>query len=131
MRAQKRALHPKPPQHVDSRPPTGRMRAQMRALQGWGAQHVDSRPPTGRMRAQMRALQGWGAQHVDLRPAAPYPRTRPSVEMVTTCTGSCLPLACTAARAARSRPPQHGTSMRSIVTLRMLLSATICASFSV
>ena len=124
-------MRSKPPQHVDSRPLTGRMRAQMRALHPKPPQHVDSRPLTSRMRAQMRALRSWGAQHVDSRPAAPYPRTRPSVEMVTTCTGSCLPLACTAARAARSRPPQHGTSMRSIVTLRMLLSATICASFSV
>ena len=124
-------MRSKPPQRVNSRPLAGRVRAQMRALQSWGAHRVDSRPPAGRVRAQMRALHPKPPQHVDLRPAAPYPRTRPSVEMVTTCTGSCLPLACTAARAARSRPPQHGTSMRSIVTLRMLLSATICASFSV
>ena len=41
----------------------------------------------------------------------------PSVEMTTTCHGINLPLACNAAFAACSNPPQQGTSIRTIVTL--------------
>ena len=46
-------------------------------------------------------------------------RMRPSVEMVTTCQGMHLPLFCKAVTAACSKPPQHGTSMRTIVRLLM------------
>ena len=44
-------------------------------------------------------------------------RIFPSIEMVTTCHGRNFPLARSASRAACSSPPQHGTSMRTMVTL--------------
>ena len=59
-----------------------------------------------------------------------YSRIIPSVEMVTTCKGIHLPLACSACLTACSMPPQQGTSMRTIVTLWMLLPAMICVSLS-
>lgn len=43
----------------------------------------------------------------------------PSVEIVTTCQGMNLPLFCSAVFAACSSPPQHGTSIRTTVTLLM------------
>ena len=43
--------------------------------------------------------------------------------MVTTCHGMNLPLFFKAVVAARSRPPQQGTSMRTMVRLRMLVAA--------
>ena len=55
---------------------------------------------------------------------------RPSSESVTTCQGMNLPLACNAFFAASSRPPQHGTSMRTIVTDLMSFSRMISVSFS-
>ena len=39
------------------------------------------------------------------------------MEMVFTCHGSSLPQFCSAVRTAYSSPPQHGTSMRTTVTL--------------
>ena len=50
--------------------------------------------------------------------------------MVTTCHGMNFPLFCKAAFAACSSPPQHGTSMRTMVTLLMLLLRMISVSFS-
>ena len=44
-------------------------------------------------------------------------RILPSIEIVTTCHGRNFPLARSASRAACSSPPQHGTSMRTMVTL--------------
>ena len=44
-------------------------------------------------------------------------RIFPSIEIVTTCHGRNFPLARSASRAACSSPPQHGTSMRTMVTL--------------
>ena len=41
------------------------------------------------------------------------------MEIVTTCHGMNLPLFCKATLAARSSPPQQGTSIRSSVTERM------------
>ena len=54
----------------------------------------------------------------------------PSVEMVITCHGMNLPLACRARLTAFSIPPQQGTSIRTIFTLFMLLLDMICVSFS-
>ena len=56
---------------------------------------------------------------------------RPSVVIVTTRQGRRLPLSSIARFAARSIPPQQGTSMRAIVTLRTSFCARIAASFSV
>ena len=55
---------------------------------------------------------------------------RPSSESVTTCQGMNLPDSCNAFFAAISRPPQHGTSMRTIVTDLTSFSRRISASFS-
>ena len=44
-------------------------------------------------------------------------RILPSIEIVTTCHGRNFPLARSASRAACSSPPQHGTYMRTMVTL--------------
>ena len=55
---------------------------------------------------------------------------RPSSEIVTTCHGMNLPEACNAFFAACSRPPQHGTSMRTMVTDLMSFSRMISVSFS-
>ena len=55
----------------------------------------------------------------------------PSTETVTTCHGMNLPLARSAAFAAASSPPQHGTSMRMTVRLATSLSRRISVSFSV
>lgn len=55
---------------------------------------------------------------------------RPSSEIVTTCHGMNLPEACNAFFAASSRPPQHGTSMRTMVTDVMSFSRMISVSFS-
>ena len=60
-----------------------------------------------------------------------YSRMRPSTEMVSTCHGINFPLACNAFLAARSSPPQHGTSMRTMVRLLMLFSEKMRVSFSV
>ena len=57
-------------------------------------------------------------------------RTRPSVEIVTTCHGMNLPLFFKAVTAARSIPPQHGTSIRTMVRLLMSLFLIISVSFS-
>ena len=65
-----------------------------------------------------------------LHPPASYSRIRPSVEIVTTCHGMNLPDAISARLTAFSSPPQHGTSMRRILTLLILLFAMICESFS-
>ena len=59
-----------------------------------------------------------------------YSSILPSVEIVTTCHGMNLPLACSAVFAACSKPPQHGTSMRTTVTLFISLSAIMAVSFS-
>ena len=62
---------------------------------------------------------------------APQPgRRSPLVEMTTTCHGRNLPLFCKAVRTACSMPPQQGTSMRTTVTLLILFSRMITASFS-
>ena len=45
----------------------------------------------------------------------------PWMEMIFTCHGSSLPQFCSAVRTAYSSPPQHGTSMRTTVTLLILL----------
>lgn len=58
-------------------------------------------------------------------------RILPSTEIVTTCHGRNFPLARSASRAACSSPPQHGTSMRTTVTLRRSLPRMICVSLSV
>ena len=55
---------------------------------------------------------------------------RPSSERVTTCHGMNLPEACNAFFAANSRPPQHGTSMRTKVTDVMSFSRMISVSYS-
>lgn len=57
-------------------------------------------------------------------------RSFPSTEMVVTCHGMNLPLFWRAFLAAISRPPQHGTSMRTMVTLAILLFRMISSSFS-
>ena len=57
--------------------------------------------------------------------------SRPSVETVTTRHGMNFPLCWSALFTAFSIPPQHGTSMRTTVTLLMSFSAMIWASFSV
>lgn len=54
----------------------------------------------------------------------------PFVDMVTTCHGINLPLFSKARFAAFSIPPQQGTSIRTTVTLFMLLFAIISVSFS-
>ena len=59
-----------------------------------------------------------------------YSRRRPSTVTVTTCHGMNFPLACSAVRAACSSPPQHGTSIRTTVTLWILLERMISVSFS-
>ena len=64
------------------------------------------------------------------RAAGQQSRILPSTEIVTTCHGRNFPLARSASRAACSSPPQHGTSMRTMVTLRMLLRTRISVSFS-
>ena len=51
------------------------------------------------------------------------------MEMVTTCHGRNLPLSCKAVLAAYSSPPQHGTSMRTIVTLLMSFALMISVNF--
>ena len=61
----------------------------------------------------------------------PQSKMLPSREMVTTCQGMNLPLACSAFCAARCNPPQQGTSMRTMVTLLMSLSRMMAVSFSV
>ena len=58
-------------------------------------------------------------------------RILPSIEIVTTCHGRNFPLARSASRAACSSPPQHGTSMRTMVTLWMSLLRMISVSLSV
>ena len=45
----------------------------------------------------------------------------PSTEMVATCQGMNFPLACSAFFTAASMPPQHGTSIRTTVTLLISL----------
>ena len=57
-------------------------------------------------------------------------RIFPSMLIVTTCHGMNFPLACSAFFAAISRPPQHGTSIRTMVTLWMSLFRMISVSFS-
>ena len=57
-------------------------------------------------------------------------RIRPSLEIVTTCQGMNLPLALSAFSAALWRPPQQGTSIRTIVTLLISLFRMISVSFS-
>ena len=57
-------------------------------------------------------------------------RIFPSTEIVTTCHGINFPLFWRAFLAAISRPPQHGTSMRTMVTLAILLFRMISSSFS-
>ena len=57
-------------------------------------------------------------------------RIFPSMEIVTTCQGIILPQSCSAFFAAISRPPQHGTSMRSTVTERISFCFRISVSFS-
>lgn len=59
-----------------------------------------------------------------------YSNILPSVEMVTTRQGINLPLICKAFFTACSIPPQQGTSIRTTVTLLMLLFAIISVSFS-
>lgn len=59
-----------------------------------------------------------------------YSTIFPSVEMTTTRHGINFPLVCNARFAACSIPPQHGTSIRTMVRLWILLSAIICVSFS-
>ena len=54
----------------------------------------------------------------------------PSTEMVATCQGMHLPLACMARCTAITSPPQQGTSMRTTVMLRMSFRRRISASFS-
>ena len=54
----------------------------------------------------------------------------PSVEMVTTPHGINFPLFCNALFTAFSIPPQHGTSILTIVTLFILLLFMISVSFS-
>ena len=56
--------------------------------------------------------------------------TCPSSESVTTCQGMNLPDSCNTFFAAISSPPQHGTSMRTIVTDVMSFSRNISVSFS-
>ena len=58
-------------------------------------------------------------------------RILPSLEIVTTCHDRNLPLFWRAVSAALCRPPQHGTSMRTIVTLFISLFLIISVSFSV
>lgn len=58
-------------------------------------------------------------------------RIRPSVEMVTTCQGMNFPLFFSAVTAARSMPPQQGTSMRTTVRALMSFRVRISVSFSV
>ena len=57
-------------------------------------------------------------------------RIFPSMEIVTTCQGIILPQSCSAFFAAISRPPQHGTSMRSTVTERISFCFKISVNFS-
>ncbi len=57
-------------------------------------------------------------------------RMRPSVDRVTTCEGTVLPLRRMASIAARSIPPQQGTSMRTTVRLLISLRAMISVSLS-
>lgn len=54
----------------------------------------------------------------------------PSVEIVTTCHGINFPLFCNAVFAACSKPPQHGTSILTTVTLLMSFLRIISVSFS-
>mgnify|MGYP004647955751 FL=1 len=56
--------------------------------------------------------------------------SRPSTVTVTTCHGINFPLCWSAFFAASSSPPQHGTSIRTTVTLLMLFSRMISVSFS-
>ena len=65
------------------------------------------------------------------RTAGQQSRILPSTEIVTTCHGRNFPLARSASRAACSSPPQHGTSMRTMVTLWMSLLRMISVSLSV
>ena len=57
-------------------------------------------------------------------------KMQPSSENVTTCQGMNFPDVRRASVVMRSKPPQHGTSMRVMVTLLMSLFAMISASFS-
>ena len=56
--------------------------------------------------------------------------TLPSVVIMRTATGIFLPLSATAFLTACSIPPQHGTSIRATVILRILFLFTISPSFS-
>ena len=56
--------------------------------------------------------------------------TLPSVVIILTATGIFLPLSVTAFLTACSIPPQHGTSIRATVMLRILFLFTISPSFS-
>ena len=60
-----------------------------------------------------------------------FSRIRPSMPMVTTCQGMNRPLAFRAWVAACSRPPQQGTSMRTMVRLLIEFWRRIWVSFSV
>lgn len=60
-----------------------------------------------------------------------YSEILPSIEIVTICQGMNFPLVCNAFLVAASSPLQQGTSMRTTVTLWMLLFWMICVSFSV
>ena len=59
-----------------------------------------------------------------------YSNIFPSIENVTTCHGMNLPLFFNAVIAACSSPPQHGTSMRSTVTLLISFPAMISVSLA-
>lgn len=59
-----------------------------------------------------------------------YFKIRPSVPIVYTCHGINFPLAISAFFTAASIPPQHGTSMRTTVTLWISLLRMISVSFS-
>ena len=60
----------------------------------------------------------------------PQSRMLPSREIVTTCHGMNFPLFRSAFSAARCRPPQQGTSMRTMFMLLISLSRMIAVSFS-
>ena len=65
------------------------------------------------------------------RMTAQSPRIRPLVATVCTCQGINFPLRCSAVFAACSMPPQQGTSIRTMVRLRISFWARMAVSFSV
>ena len=86
-----------------------------------------SSPPAPLAKSSLKKALG---RFLCLLKALRYDRIFPLTDMVTTCTGICLPLACSALVTAFSIPPQQGTSIRTTVTLRMSFSLKMAVSFS-